>query len=543
MLRKVLLFFNTVKYLKLSQILARFERKFVRLEPDLSSAPGISIPTNKLQSIIRCHPKMLNESKFRFLNVTFNVKTAEDWNSFNQDKLWLYNLHYFNDLNSIGVDQRVNWHRSLIQRWVDENPPGFGNGWEAYPSSLRIVNWIKWSLSGNSFEQEWLDSLAVQVRYLSNNLETHLLGNHLFSNAKALVFAGLFFKGKEADNWYQTGLNVVEKELPEQVLADGGNFELSPMYHAIFLEDLLDLVNLHQSYNKRLTTDIQSTILSMFDWLRAMCHPDGDISFFNDSAIGIAPSLRELLDYGERLNITCANENTRAVIRLKDSGYIRVLKKNLVSIIDVASIRPDYIPGHGHADVLSFELSLFGERVIINSGTSCYGDCKERFSQRSTVAHNTVVIDSENSSEVWGNFRVARRAKPFNLTVDELDEKVDISCSHDGYKRLKGSPTHLRNWVITSNDFEVKDIIFGGFQHAETRFHFHPNVEVNLDETNKKGMIFLGNGNEVYFEVKSGYASILDSTFHPEFGLSLNNKCLSIKFELAETKIRFYWKD
>ena len=53
MLRKVLLLFNTVKYLKLSQILGRFERKFVRLEPDLSSTPGISIPTNKFQSIVK----------------------------------------------------------------------------------------------------------------------------------------------------------------------------------------------------------------------------------------------------------------------------------------------------------------------------------------------------------------------------------------------------------------------------------------------------------------------------------------------------------
>jgi uncharacterized heparinase superfamily protein len=35
----------------------------------------------------------------------------------------------------------------------------------------------------------------------------------------------------------------LRSELPEQVLADGGNFERSPMYHAIFLEDVLDLIN------------------------------------------------------------------------------------------------------------------------------------------------------------------------------------------------------------------------------------------------------------------------------------------------------------
>ncbi len=541
MLRKVLLLFNTVKYLKLSQILGRFERKFVKLEPDLSSAPSISIPTNKLQPIVQRQSRMLSESKFRFLNVTSNVKTAEDWNSPNQGKLWLYNLHYFDDLNSNEADQRVDWHRNLIQRWINENPPGFGNGWEAYPSSLRIVNWIKWSLSGNSLEQGSLDSLAIQVRYLSSNVETHLLGNHLFSNAKALLFAGLFFKGKEADHWCQIGLNIINKELPEQVLSDGGNFELSPMYHAIFLEDLLDLVNIHQVYNKRLATDIQSTILSMFGWLKTMCHPDGEISFFNDSAIGIAPTLKELLEYGKRLNITCANDSIGTLRWLKDSGYIRVQKENLVSIIDVANIGPDYIPGHGHADTLSFELSLFGERVIVNSGTSCYSDSKERFRQRSTVAHNTVVIDAENSSEVWGSFRVARRANPFNLVINESDKVVNISCSHDGYKRLKGNPIHSRRWIFNTSEMIIEDVISGDFKRAEAHFYFHPDIKIDLNHKEDRGMIHLSDGKEIVLDIYSGVASLSSSTYHPEFGLSVDNTCLSIYFDSSSIKVGFSW--
>ncbi len=30
-------------------------------------------------------------------------------------KLWLYNLHYFDDLNAAGASARVAWHRELIQ--------------------------------------------------------------------------------------------------------------------------------------------------------------------------------------------------------------------------------------------------------------------------------------------------------------------------------------------------------------------------------------------------------------------------------------------
>ena len=227
--KKTFIFLNTVKYLKISQIISRVKLQFRRITPDLASAPRISIPVNEFQTVVQSQPTMLSESRFRFLNLSSDITKAEDWNLPNKDKLWLYNLHYFDDLTSLEFSQRVNWHRKSIQCWIDENTPGFGVGWEAYPSSLRIVNWIKWFLLGDNLRREWLDSLAIQARYLTNNLETHLLGNHLFSNAKALMFAGIYFQGAEAENWYQIGLKIIEKELLEQVLADGGNFEISPM--------------------------------------------------------------------------------------------------------------------------------------------------------------------------------------------------------------------------------------------------------------------------------------------------------------------------
>ena len=91
----------------------------------------------------------------------------------------------------------------------------------------------------------------------------------------------------------------------------------------------------------------------------------------------------------------------------------------MVIIADVADIGPDYIPGHGHADVLSFELSLFGKRVIVNSGISTYELSEDRYKQRSTELHSTITIDNKNSSEVWGGFRVANRAKVFDINKFE----------------------------------------------------------------------------------------------------------------------------
>ena len=126
---------------------------------------------------------------------------AADWNRPDWPKLWLYNLHYFDDLVAEGAATRGGWHYELIRRWIAENPPGQGNGWEPYPVSLRLVNWVKWALAGNALGAEAVQSLAVQTRWLRRRLEIHLLGNHIWANAKALVFAGAFFQGEAPSVW------------------------------------------------------------------------------------------------------------------------------------------------------------------------------------------------------------------------------------------------------------------------------------------------------------------------------------------------------
>ena len=115
--------------------------------------------------------------------------------------------------------------------------------------------------------QKILQSIAHQSDALKQQFEYHILANHLFSNAKALVFVGVYLDGDLGKDCLLKGLRVLKQEMEEQFLQDGAHFELSPMYHALFLEDLLDLVNIHQAYDKRLVVNIQDTILSMFDWL------------------------------------------------------------------------------------------------------------------------------------------------------------------------------------------------------------------------------------------------------------------------------------
>jgi uncharacterized heparinase superfamily protein len=473
------------------------------------------------------------------------IACAGDWNRADRDKLWLYNLHYFDDLNARDSAGRGDWQRGLIARWLAENPPFAGNGWEPYPTSLRIVNWLKWALAGNPLDPVWADSLALQARWLRRRLEWHLLGNHLFANVKALLFAGLCFRGREADEWLHLGLSLLARELPEQVLADGGHFERSPMYHSLILEDLLDLLNLTAAFSgsrgslgSALASDPRRLLLGaaqvwretarrMRAWLAALCHPDGEIALFNDAAFGIAPTPAELDAYARRLGLGRIAASADGTACLDPSGYVRVAQGPALALLDCAPVGPDYLPAHAHADTLSFELSVHGRRLIVDSGTSCYGSGPERLRQRATAAHNTLVIDGADSSEVWGGFRVARRAYPLGLEIDEGRDGVRVSCAHDGYRRLAGSPVHRRTWVLGAGRLSIIDRVEGRFREATARLHLHPAVRVRIGADGASGELDWGGSGAVRWSVVGALGvRVVDSTYHPRFGVSDANRCI-----------------
>lgn len=538
-LKNCIKYFNTIKYLRFIQIKGQIKRRLYpanKYKADTSKEFELTDLVNNWVLPARRKQSLFKRNTFKFGNLSKEISSRNDWNNPNFSKLWLYNLHYFDDLNAIDFNKRIYWHKDLISAWIKNNKPAEGNGWEPYPVSLRVVNWIKWHLGGNSLEENAIHSLLLQVRFLVKNVETHLLGNHLFSNAKALIFAGIFFSHKESENWYQNGLKILMNELSEQILDDGGSFELSTMYHIILLEDLLDIFNIHNAFNREIPLNLVNKINLMYQWLKIMCHPDEQISFFNDATHNVSPSYNEIKNYIQRLvksgatEIDIIRETNQSLINLNSSGYSRIQAKNFVLLIDRGSIGPDFLPGHSHADTLSFELSLFDKRVIVNSGISTYEKGIERNFQRGTSAHSTVTIDSQNSSETWGSFRVARRAKIFKFESENNKGRVNISASHDGYHRLKGKPTHSRKWEFSGSVLKITDDIAGkGFHDLVAIFPLHPEIKILNLENQKVFLDVFNNHIEINFNGQ-GELSIKDSFYYPEFGMSIKNQQLHYKF-------------
>jgi uncharacterized heparinase superfamily protein len=519
------LLFHTIRYLRPIQIYGRLWYKLYHPKPDLRSPPDVRSRKNDWHSIATRNISLLGPHRFCFLNQTHEIATKEQWNGPALSKLWLYNLHYFDDLNAADASGRMQWHQELIKRWITENRPGIGCGWESYPLSLRIVNWIKWGLNGNELNKDILFSLTVQIRYLRQRIEYHLLGNHLFVNAKALIFAGLYFSGKEADRWLETGERILKSELQEQILEDGGHIERSPMYHLLILEDLLDLINLYKVYGRPRLSGLKACAEKMQSWSRIMRHPDNEIPFFNDCALGIAASPIVLDKYASILGLEIDKYKSKNTYYLHDSGFLKINYKQAVLFADVGSVGPDYLPAHAHAGTLSTELSIGDCRIIVNSGTSDYSKGVLREYQRSTSAHNTVVVDGENSSQVWGSFRVARRAKTKNVHIKEQNKILIAKATHTGYSCMKKPVLHQRSWRIGDDTIEIIDQVLGQGNHRiEVMYLLHPNIHVEAEgdtlllicASNKPYIIFTPD--------KILETSIEEAKYYPKFGESCNSK-------------------
>ncbi|MDN7134546.1 heparinase II/III family protein [Pseudidiomarina terrestris] len=533
MLNRLKLYYHTLKPLRFEQIWYRLRYRLFPLKQLLNNSnEPVDIKKWSFDSFPFVTQSLWGNGRVQFLNEAATISVANDWNSPNFDKLWLYNLHYFDDLNSLDSDSRVVLQKQFIKQWLEQNPPMSGNGWEPYPISLRLVNWVKWCQRHQEFDQRVLKSIRDQSEALLQQLEFHILGNHLFANAKALAFVGCFLEGSRADGYLTKGLELLDREVPEQFLSDGGHFELSPMYHCILLWDMLDLYQLLLvTGNKQLEQrqdQWRNVIVNGLAWLKSMCHPDGQISFFNDGAFGIAPPPYAIFEYASRLDIEDTSRLVKGAHRLSASGYSRLSSGHVVVLFDHAEVGPSYLPGHAHSDTLSFELSVGAQRLFVNSGTSVYGSGDERARQRSTQAHNTVVVNEQNSSEVWGGFRVARRANILDVVPESRGDTCSVTACHDGFSRFQKGLTHKRTCSLGQTEFQVVDELSQEVRSAEAYFHLHPDIAVEA-KSSQVALLTLPSGQQLEFVTDSSLI-IESSTWHPEFGKSIPSHRLVVPF-------------
>ncbi len=487
----------------------------------------------------------IQQGLFTFINESRHIEWPPRWPVENAPKLWQYNLHYFEWLWLLPPKEAV----LVAEDWIafSQSHPEH-TGWEPYPICLRLLNWVGYFfVTHQRFSDEhpehremlW-QSIARQAHWLQHHLEYHLMGNHLLENAATLALLGSGFQGTQARQWRDIGFALLQQELPEQILPDGLHFELSPMYHLRILYLMKLLVDFGDPGIARLARTFYP---SMQDALQHLTHPDGQIALFNDAAFGIYHEPGKLLD--SEHSPSSEKLSDEQSWSLPDAGYYgaRTTDGSYV-VCDVGLPGPDYIPGHAHGDLFSFELSLRGQRIFVDSGVFDYVASTFRDYCRSTRAHNTVEIDGEDQSEFWGAFRVARRGHPHDVLWTEEDNGFALQAWHDGYLRLPDKPTrHERRfrWEHTGR-LEIVDTITSPKPvRVLSRLHLHPDCSIR-SQTSREAILQTPVGDiTVTFE---GPGELLsqgseESWYCPRFGCAEPNEVLCYRALGSHLSIRF----
>ena len=154
---KLKLIYHTIKYLKISQLGFRVLRKFLPIKPKrIRCTKSQTFPVDFVRPVRRS--QKISAQSLLFLNESVNF-SKDIWSETQHSMLWIYNLHYFEDLNNIDASLRIQQHRDLVNDWV-RNYHFRSNrlGWHAFPISKRIVNWIKWDIRLSVLDTDALDS-------------------------------------------------------------------------------------------------------------------------------------------------------------------------------------------------------------------------------------------------------------------------------------------------------------------------------------------------------------------------------------------------
>jgi hypothetical protein len=529
-MNKILLYYHTIKYLKLQQIwylIFGSARKYISREFILNR--NFRIPYTypvKLAEWISKFQSYENKH-FTFLNKAKTFPELVDWNFQEYGALWQYNLNYFEFLCQPNISR--NEGVGLIFDFITQMRQIKG-GMDPYPISLRGINWIKFISRHKEFiNQEDLkyinQALYKQYLLLSKNTEIHLQGNHLLENGFSLLFGAYYFRN---NRFYKLAETILKKQLNEQVLNDGAHFELSPTYHKIILERLLDCINLlqHNSFfrsDKELYLLLVKKAEIMLAWLDSMTFRNGKTPCVNDATEDIASS-KAVHDYAKRLKIQLADSYP------DQSGYRLIRKKNYELFFDMANVEASYQPGHTHADVFNFILHYKNKPIIVDTGVSTYGNYERRQTERATFSHNTVEINNENNTQIWGVFRLGKRP-----TVKKIKEEEGVlEAEHNGYKSL--GVIHKRRVEFDESIIHISDQISGGNHYkAKAYIHFHPDV----------GKIMIMENNDVQVEGLflsfNGVTNIKHQYYYCAKGFNqlVQADCLVLEFqEKLSTKIK-----
>jgi uncharacterized heparinase superfamily protein len=407
---------------------------------------------------------------------------------------WIAAWHGFGwlgDLIGAGAEAREA-ARALIQSWLTESAAWHPVGWRSDVVGTRVFAWIVHLDEIASREADrplrraMLASLAGQLRHLARTATWELSGPARLRALKGLL-GGLAALGGSEPRIARL-LRAVERELPAQLLPDGGHRSRSPSLQLEVLRDLIDARVVLRAAHIEPPAALQDAIGRMAPMLRFFRHGDRRLALFNNSVEedGV------LVD----LVLTRSETKVRAPAEAPHSGFQRLHAGQSLVIVDTGAP-----PSHGfdrvaHAGLLSFELSHGRDRIIVNCGGYRGGKPAWQRAARASAGHSVLVVADTNAVEVQADGALGPAPSAVRSERAEEGGHQWIAASHEGYRAQFGL-TYSRELYLAADgdDLRGEDRLTGGAGIAfAVRFHLHPAVQASLAAAGDAALLRLPGG-------------------------------------------------
>lgn len=466
--------------------------------------------------------------------------------------------------------------------WLKYNPFLKSINWTcAMDVAIRATNWLyAFSMirESNELDKDLWENIAFSLKqhafFIEHNLEKgdEHSGNHFIANVCGLlhIYAALGVRGKK----WQKLLVQFEYEVNDQILPSGFHYEKSTSYHRLVLEMLFYTAIMLKKNGVVVSDKVNSTINLMTHFLDNIIQPDGSIPLIGDNDNGrfLPFSSTGLLDYRYLISLAADYFPNEQYIHLsptpvfepslilgkearlnvespqlqssynfyRDSSLCVLKAKDNFALIHNNPVSKCYIErndnaifnSHTHFDLLSFVLSMCGERIVIDPGTLCYTSSPDKRNlYRSTQMHNTIVVGGRNqqNGDLKSMFKMHQYSYPTKCEYTDADgfmgeyeyrESSDVKYSHNRRLRLSDKDCIISDIVKT---IKTESVI--SYLHLDPTILVHIDGDVVLLKTGSNKVIRL-----VVSSSLPNKISCLPSVYSPSYGTEENTNVLVIDY-------------
>ena len=447
-----------------------------------------------------------------FFNVTTNPA-----NGYALDNEWQWQLNRMMWWPNLG---QTYWGRSRdetyaqawvgqLRDWITDCPAQSslknvaGSTWRTIETGLRMSTY--WPDTYHRFLESPSFTDADVTLYMKSCVEQARYLNSFFTQANFLTMemAGLYTVGalypelSEAAGWRALAAQKLYEQQSVQFLPDGWHYELSPGYHAVAIDNTLQIYQLAAVEGRvgELPSGYLVGLERAYQALLYMAAPNRVTPPVNDSGRNdVKARLQEGYSYfTNRLDfLWLATDGKQGLPPAQTSTSFPYSGFNAMrsgwetnanfAFFDAGALGQS---GHRHEDKLAVQLWCYGRELLFDHGAGNYETSTWRSYSISSYGHNTVVVDGLDQEGGDGN---ATLPDPDYVATNSINMRWESDIAHDfaagtydrGYSNYTYRPaTQTRRVLFVKPDlFLVADTLAPsapGVSHTyEARWNLFP---------------------------------------------------------------------